>query len=135
VKRNGDARPILFVHAAIHGGTHAFRQEVRDIAARHPNVRVHFTYSDPTPLDRQRQRFHAEGFVDAALLGSLLDGPDADFFLCGPKPFMTGVYNALRSLGAKESDIHYEFFGPLQNLAAQPRKRAKDGDEALVGAV
>ena len=37
--------------------------------------------------------------------------PDADYYLCGPAPFMTAQIATLKSLGVPESRIHHELFG------------------------
>src|SRR5208283_3103406 len=42
----------------------------------------------------------------------LLPGPDCDFYLCGPGPFMKSLYDGLREWGVPPAQIHYEFFGP-----------------------
>ena len=111
-----DERDILFIHAAVNGDSHAFRREVLQLADEHPNVRVHFRYSNPTPQDRLQELADSEGFVDADLLKTLLSERRGEFYLCGPKPFMSDVSAALTTLGVPKSDVSYEFFGPLQDL-------------------
>jgi nitric oxide dioxygenase len=112
-----DGREVLFVHGAQGGDSHAFRREVLDLADEHPRLRVHFRYCNPTRLDRERELFDSEGLVNAKLIASLLEtGPDAEFYFCGPKPFMTGLYTGLLAWGAKAADLHHEFFGPAQSL-------------------
>ena len=37
--------------------------------------------------------------------------PDADYYLCGPAPFMTAQMATLKSLGVPEGRIHHELFG------------------------
>jgi nitric oxide dioxygenase len=115
-----DGREILFLHAAVNGATHAFRREVLDLGEQNPNLRVHFRYSNPTAGDREQELADSEGFIDAALLRSLLESRDAAFYFCGPRPFMLGVHRALTSLGIDASDLHYEFFGPKQELTPEP---------------
>jgi nitric oxide dioxygenase len=39
---------------------------------------------------------------------------EADYFLCGPKPFL----RALARAGVASDRIHYEFFGPADELLA-----------------
>ncbi|MNT47994.1 Flavohemoprotein [compost metagenome] len=38
--------------------------------------------------------------------------PDADYYICGPIPFMRMQHDALKNLGIHEARIHYEVFGP-----------------------
>lgn len=116
-----DKRDVLFVHGAINGRTHAFRQEVLALADANPRLRVHFRYSQPTRDDRERELFDSEGLVTARLIESLLDGPDAEFYLCGPKPFMTLLFDGLRAWGVDDARLHYEFFGPAQQLQSAER--------------
>jgi nitric oxide dioxygenase len=57
------------------------------------------------------------GFVEAASLTALLPDPGgADYYLCGPKPFMACLYEGLRRAGVPEARVHFEFFGPKQDL-------------------
>ena len=37
--------------------------------------------------------------------------PDADYYLCGPIPFMRSQLDSLKALGVPEARIHYEVFG------------------------
>lgn len=111
-----DGRDVYFIHGALDGEKHAFRREVLDLADLHARLRVHFRYTRPTRLDRERELFDSEGNIDAALVASLVDTTDAEFYLCGPKPFMTGVYGGLIRWGVKPADLHHEFFGPAQSL-------------------
>ena len=110
------ARPIWFIHGAINSRTHAFSDEVRELADRHPNLRVHVRYSEPTEDDRRRGYHDDEGVIDVALLRSLIGEPAADFYFCGPKPMMIGLYQGLLEFGAPASQVYYEFFGPAEEL-------------------
>jgi len=48
----------------------------------------------------------------------LIPHEDTEYYFCGPKPFMKGLYRELKERGVDESRIHFEFFGPMQELAA-----------------
>jgi nitric oxide dioxygenase len=117
-------RDILFVHGAIDGGRHAFRREVLDLADGDPRLRVHFRYSNPTRLDREAELFDSVGNVGVKLIESLLEGPDAAFYFCGPKPFMAGLQRGLLGWGVRPDDLHSEFFGPKQSLDAAAAEEA-----------
>lgn len=107
-------RPIHFIHAARHGGAHAFRDTIDELASRHPNLTRYYCYEsvregDPAP--------HATGFLDAELLGKWLPHADAlDAYYLGPKPFMQAMRRALRTLGVPDDRAKYEFFGPASSL-------------------
>lgn len=107
-------RPVHFIHAARHGGVHAFRRQVEELAAQHPQLRAHFCYEraragDPAP--------YATGFIDAALLQQWLPQTrDVDAYFVGPKPFMKAIKRALGALGVPAAQSRYEFFGPAAAL-------------------
>jgi nitric oxide dioxygenase len=107
---------IRFIHGAVDGASHAFRGEVRELAARDPRVRVHFRYSAATREDREGKRFDSEGVIDRAFLKSVLGGAEGEFYFCGPKVMMVGVYQGLVRMGVGEERAHYEFFGPAEAL-------------------
>jgi nitric oxide dioxygenase len=109
-------RPVFFIHAALNGQTHAFRQTLRDLAARHSNLTVHTRYSEATAEDRAQGVCDSEGFVDGPLIESLIPGRDADYYFCGPKPFMVNIYHQLLEWGIPATQVHLEFFGPKQEL-------------------
>lgn len=108
--------PVYFIHAARNSRVHALGEEVRQIASAHSNIQAHFRYDAPLDDDLHSGRCDSTGFVDAGLLRELLPGPDADFYFCGPKPFMTGLYRELKEWGVSEEQMHFEFFGPKQEL-------------------
>ncbi len=111
------ATPIYFIHAARNSRFHALADEVRHIAAERPNIQTHFRYDVPLPHDVDQLRCDSVGLVDLALLQKVLPSNDADYYFCGPKPFMLGIYHGLLDWGVPESQIHFEFFGPQQDLA------------------
>lgn len=113
-------RDIVFIHGAVNGSAHALSDEVRAIAQQHGNTTVHFRYSAATDEDCAQQRCDSEGLVDVDLIESLLPGLDADYYLCGPAAFMTGLYGGLLRAGVGEDRLNVEFFGPKQDPAAQP---------------
>lgn len=114
--RSQPGRTIHFVHGALNGRVHAFGQTLRELAATHPNLKVHFRYSEATDEDRVNATHDSEGFIDAELLENLVPNRDADYFFCGPKPFMVGIYHNLLKWGIPASQVHFEFFGPRQEL-------------------
>jgi nitric oxide dioxygenase len=109
--------PVHFIHAARNSSVHAFAEETRRLEAQHPNIRVHFRYDSPLENDLHDRRCDSVGLVDVDLLRKLLPSSDAEFYFCGPKSFMTGLYRGLKEWGIEESRIHFEFFGPRQELA------------------
>lgn len=58
--------------------------------------------------------------MDAALVRELIPTADAEFYFCDPKPFMAGLYHGLQDWGVDASRIHFEFFGPRQDITTPP---------------
>ncbi|HZG19288.1 MAG TPA: NO-inducible flavohemoprotein [Herbaspirillum sp.] len=107
-------RPVYFIHAARHAGVHAFRRQVEELAARHPQLQVRFCYEHSRPGDTAP---HAQGFIDTALLQQWLPPVrDVDAYFVGPKPFMKAIKHALVELGVPTAQARHEFFGPAAAL-------------------
>ncbi len=117
-------RPVILVHAALHENVQAFRQTLDDLAAAHKNLTVRHCYSAPVPAGVTRLPNAVNGMLDAAVIESLLPGRDGDYYFCGPKPFMVNIYHQLLAWGIPPAQVHFEFFGPRQDLEKPPVKQA-----------
>jgi nitric oxide dioxygenase len=115
-------RPIFFLHGCLNSRHHAFKHQLEDLALQHGNLTVRHRYSDPTDMDTLRMdgQIISKGQVNAELIESLVPLRDADYFFCGPKPFMIGIYHQLLTWGIPASQVHFEFFGPRQSLQETP---------------
>ncbi len=56
--------------------------------------------------------YDAEGRIDASLFRQVLPFDAYDFYMCGPPPFMQGLYDQLSDLDVPDARIHAEAFGP-----------------------
>ena len=109
--------PIHFIQAARNSSVHAFAEEVRGLKADRDNVQTHIFYDAPLDNDVARGKCDQVGLVDMNWLQSATRWSEAEFYFCGPKPFMQNVHNYLQELKVDETRIHFEFFGPSQSLA------------------
>lgn len=127
-------RPVWFIHGVQNGDEHAFGAHVRGLAAAHGNVDAHIVYTEPGPGDVQGRDYDAEGFITIPMLESLglgqVEKKDADFYLCGPPPFMKALFNALLGWGVDEARIYYEFFGPASVLKEGGEEAPKPAPES-----
>ncbi len=110
--------PIYFIQAARNHQVHALAGEVRALATDHKQATVRVIYDSPLPGDVDSGRCDSVGFLSTAYLAELVPVETAQFYFCGPKPFMASVQAILDELGVAESQRHYEFFGPKQTLLA-----------------
>jgi nitric oxide dioxygenase len=108
-------REIRFIHAALNSKVHAFKAHVDQLAAANDNVSALYVYNEPTSECMP----HASGFVTADLVASQLpEDRDVEFYFLGPKPFMVSMLRIARELGVPPSQVHFEFFGPTEELEA-----------------
>lgn len=108
-------RGIHFIHAALNSQVHAFRAHVDELAAANSHVHACYVYNEPSPDCKP----HAQGFVSAELVAQQLgDERDVEFYFLGPKPFMQQARRIATSLGVPEDQVHFEFFGPAEELAS-----------------
>ncbi len=117
----GTRRPTWFIHATRNGREHAMGDHIRRLAAEHDNLRTHVCYDEPDPNDVQGRDYDTPGRVTMALLQELLPDNAFEYYICGPTPFMRGLFNGLLDWGVPEDRIHYEFFGPESDLHAAPK--------------
>jgi nitric oxide dioxygenase len=107
-------RPVYFIHAARHGGVHAFRAKLDELAARHPQLQRFFCYEQPRPQDPQPD---ASGMLDRRQLQQWMPAsPDVDAYFVGPKPFMKAIKRYLSEIGVPAAQSRFEFFGPAASL-------------------
>jgi nitric oxide dioxygenase len=109
-------RKIVLIHGNLHENVQAFRATLDALSEKHKNLKTHFRYSEPAPAGITRRAGDDTGFIDASLIESLVGARDADYYFCGPKPFMIGIYHDLLGWGIPASQVHFEFFGPRQEL-------------------
>jgi nitric oxide dioxygenase len=105
-------RSVVFVHGARNSGVHAMRDRLREAAKTYGNFSVVTFYDDPLPQDVAGQDYDYTGLVDVGKIKDAILLPEADYYICGPIPFMRMQHDALKALGIHEARIHYEVFGP-----------------------
>lgn len=106
--------PVFFIHGTASRATHAFNDHVRELAARHGATTV-TTFYDQSSGESE---VHS-GFITLDWLSQNTPLAEADFYLCGPRPFLRFFVSGLSQAGVPSDRIHYEFFGPAdEELAA-----------------
>lgn len=114
-------RNVTFIHAAANSNVHALRDEVESLTSVE-HVNSFYFYDSPTEDDWTNKRFDVEGYVTQEWMGKNLPIQDADFYFCGPVPFMKAINRSLKNLGVTEERINFEFFGPKGNLEDSVKK-------------
>ncbi|UOF92557.1 NO-inducible flavohemoprotein [Fodinisporobacter ferrooxydans] len=127
-------RPVTFIHAAINSKFHAMKEHVSRLETKYLQVQSYVCYEKPTAEDVRNESFDKEGYIDLPWLKSILTSKEADFYFCGPTPFMKAVYRALQEWGVPENSIHFEFFGPKGDLVDAPATGDKSATNVVVEA-
>src|SRR5215469_8211554 len=119
-------REIWWLHGARSGGEHPFAAEVRELLKTLPGSRSHIRYSAPQPTDRPTVDFDKVGRVGVSMFEEMGVPPDADFYVCGPDAFMTGLVEGLAGWGVARNRLHTENFGSgpsmTPGVTATPRR-------------
>ena len=99
---------IRFIHCAQDRQQHCFADELSQLQAQQA---FHYfqVFSNSTEGDHQ-------GRIDQAALDTFLSENPADFYFCGPFPFMVALKHVLVARAVPEERIHYEVFGPTLSL-------------------
>ncbi|WP_432722826.1 globin domain-containing protein [Jeongeupia wiesaeckerbachi] len=101
-------RQGVFVHVAAHGGRHILKRELTPAA----HLTDLIVYDAARVEDRLGTDHHHAGRFTLAEHRDTIVRPDADYYLCGPLPFMTAQREALLDLGVPANRVHFEVFGP-----------------------
>ena len=107
--------PTTFIHGAPDSSRHSFKGEVDLLVKKYDHLQSHYRYSEPRAGDTP----DSTGFLDLKLIEGYLT-PDTEVYFCGPKPMMSAVLSALVDLGHQANQIHFEFFGPKEELQQCP---------------
>jgi ferredoxin-NADP reductase/MOSC domain-containing protein YiiM len=108
---DGATRPVWWVHGARDARERAFTQETMDLLARLPGAHHLIAYSAPGA--GQPNGYDISGRLDGGALDRAGVPLDADFYLCGPAPFMQALSAALAARGATPDRIATETFGDV----------------------
>jgi nitric oxide dioxygenase len=112
----GVAAPIHFLQAAKNSRVHAFADEVCQLISDKDFVEIFVVYDEPLDGDVEQGKCDRAGRIDKTLLREWTPFEEAEFYCCGPKPFMSSIYADLIELGVDDSRINFEFFGPKEPI-------------------
>lgn len=105
------AHDVVYIHAARDGSHHAMREHINQWTEAHPSLRSYVVYESPAA----GEECDKTGYIDLPWLQTVASA-DADFYFCGPTPFMRAIHQALKQWKVPEERIHFEFFGPADSL-------------------
>ncbi len=114
----GATVPVHYIHGTHDRDTHAMRDHVRRLAEQAATIRVTDFHQTPLPDEVAGRDYDLGGLItDDWLLENTPLG-EADYYICGPRPFLRAAVLALSLAGVSADRIHYEFFGPADELLA-----------------
>lgn len=107
---------VLFIQCAKNSSVHAFKEMSQKLAAQKPSLQVISMYDEPLSADVADGIQQFSGLLTLDILKEKLSSLDADYYFCGPAGFMKSVQQLLLSADIPSEQLHYEFFGPSENL-------------------
>jgi ferredoxin-NADP reductase/MOSC domain-containing protein YiiM len=112
--REGDTRPVWWLHGARNRAEHAFADEVDELLATLADSHRVVAYSRAKGAGDH----YLSGRLDLAVLEQTGVPKDADFYLCGPDVFMRDVGAALTARGVAPERVATEAFGAVPVYAS-----------------
>jgi nitric oxide dioxygenase len=104
----GSGLSITLLHADLDEGSFALRRQVVSDVLALRNASIHLWYDKEAHSNEPVDSVH-QGMMDL----TAVDLPaDAQYYMCGPLPFMQALRSALVERGVAPRDIQYEVFGP-----------------------
>jgi nitric oxide dioxygenase len=109
------ARPISWIHTARSSDTACYTKHIRDVAAKHQGVRCKVVLKNIQPQDVEGETYDISGRLDLSTLIDkerllYLDDVAAEYYICGPEPWMVEVRSWLVSKGVPLERQHLELF-------------------------
>ncbi|KAL2151035.1 hypothetical protein VTH82DRAFT_6133 [Thermothelomyces myriococcoides] len=109
-------RPVSWIQSARSRAALPFAESVRQITREHNNVTANIFLRNLNPDDVLGVHYEfGDMRLDLAKLDKdshlFLNDPRAEYFVCGPEPFMIDVRSTLTALGVDRSRIFLELFG------------------------
>ncbi|WP_180160138.1 NO-inducible flavohemoprotein [Acinetobacter sp. YH12054] len=104
-------QPVTFIHACRSKQVHAMHKHIQDLEAKYPRLSTFTAYEFPHANDKLGEDYDAAGRLDLGSMDTALLPINADYYLCGPMPFMAEQQKALIARGIPASNIHSEAFG------------------------
>ncbi|WP_429122272.1 NO-inducible flavohemoprotein [Aeromonas allosaccharophila] len=112
---NGHQADVTWLHACEQGAVHAFREDIQQKSRQHPNLLSRIWYREPEASDVQGQDYDLAGTMDLTAVKERIT-PEAHYYFCGPVGFMQEIKRQLLAAGVPAGQLHYEVFGPHQDL-------------------
>lgn len=118
IAESGTELGVHYVHGTQDGRVHAMGHHVRGLVDGRDHLKSAIFYENPGPQDERGVHFDHEGYISIEWLTRNTPFLEADFYLCGPRPFLAAFVTGLAKAGVPRERIHFEFFGPADDLAA-----------------
>jgi len=110
--------PVHYIHGTHNRDTHAMRDHVRALARKGKAVRVTDFHQTPLADEAEGRDYDIAGLITDDWLLANTRVAEADYYICGPRPFLRAAVSTLSLAGVRSDRIHYEFFGPADELLA-----------------
>lgn len=103
-------RQIIWIHGSRDTTVHAFKEQIDALHAQQERFSRHIFYD--TVDESQLQEDYYPGIVNLGHVKEEAILPGADYYICGPAPFIQKQFQDLEAYGVPKEAIHYEEFGP-----------------------
>lgn len=102
------AQPKIWIHGCKAENVHAFKNIIAEWSDNNDTLKSHFFYDMPAT----GQNGVISGWVELSHFDKEVLSPEADYYICGPAPFIKKHYEYLTAQGIEKEAIHFEEFGP-----------------------
>jgi ferredoxin-NADP reductase len=89
------------------------KDRLAHIMRENPQVSRAVFYEEVSDADKQGVDYDFKGRIELDKIKDQAVLPDADYYICGPLPFMKAQSQSLKSLGVDPERIHMEVFGSV----------------------
>lgn len=97
---------ITWIQAFRNPKVQAFKNQINEWEKDSPNFKAYTFYDQDGDADAY------QGQLDLAKISAFSIDPNADYYICGPTPFIQKQSQYLKDQGVKEDQIAFEQFGP-----------------------
>jgi hemoglobin-like flavoprotein/ferredoxin-NADP reductase len=111
IVESGNGRRVVYIHACRNGEVHAMKEHINETVAENDNVSKIVYYDTVSSSDTKGKDYDHVGVLDIGAIKNNVVLPGADYYVCGPRPFMVAQRQSLVDLGVAPEKIHIEVFG------------------------